>query len=87
MNGVVNNISVGPVVQQYSELNNMFNVYIHADLKHAQIALALNFLVVLMNTLNSSKDISELSFENAGASSICYCKQRMTSKLSLFLRM
>ena len=40
-----------------------------------------------MNTLNtkthSSKDIAEFSLENADVKSICYCKQRMTSKLSL----
>ena len=50
-------------------------------------ALTLNFQVAVVNTLNSSKEITELSFENADAKSICYCKQRMKSKLSLFLRM
>ena len=50
-------------------------------------ALTFNFLVTVMNTLNSSIEISELSFKNADVKSICYCKQRMKSKLSLFLRM
>ena len=40
-----------------------------------------------MNTLNtkthSSKEIAEFSFENADVKSICYCNQRMKSKLSL----
>ena len=36
-----------------------------------------------MNMLNSAKEISEFSFENADVKSICYCKQRMKSKLSL----
>ena len=41
----------------------------------------------MVNTLNtkthSSKGIAEFSFENAGVKSICYCKERMKSKLSL----
>ena len=49
--------------------------------------LTLNFLVAVVNMLNSSKEMSELSFENADVNSICYCKQRMKSKLSLFLRL
>ena len=48
--------------------------------------LARNFLMAVMNMLNSPKDISELSFENADVKSICSCKQRMKSKLSPFLR-
>ena len=40
-----------------------------------------------VNTLNtkthSSKEIAEFSFVNADAKSICYCKQRVKSKLSL----
>ena len=43
-----------------------------------------NFLVAVVNMLNSSKEISEFSFENAAVKSICYCKQRMKSRLSLF---
>ena len=31
------------------------------------------------------KEMAEFSFENADVKSICYCKQRMKSKLSLFL--
>ena len=46
--------------------------------------LTFNFLVAVVNTLNSSKEISEISFENADVKNICYCKQRMKSKLSLF---
>ena len=49
--------------------------------------LTLNFLVAVVNTLNtkthSSKEIAEFCFKNAGVKSICYCKQRMKSKLSL----
>ena len=40
-----------------------------------------------MNTLHtkthSSKEMAEFSFENADVESICYCKQKMKSKLSL----
>ena len=46
-----------------------------------------NFLVAVVDTLNtkahSSKEMPEFSFENADAKSICYCKQRIKSKLSL----
>ena len=31
------------------------------------------YLVAVVNTLNSSKEMSELSFENADDKSICYC--------------
>ena len=44
--------------------------------------LTLNFLVAVVNTLNSSKEISKLSFENADVKSICHCKQRIRRKLS-----
>ena len=48
--------------------------------------LTLNFLVAVVNTLNtkthSSKQKAEFSFENADVKCICYCKQRMKSKLS-----
>ena len=50
-------------------------------------SLTLNFLMAVVNTLNtkthSSKEMTEFSFENADAVSICYCKQRMKSTLSL----
>ena len=50
------------------------------------LILTLNFLVAVVNTINtkthSSTEIVEFSFENADAKSICYCK-RMKSKLSL----
>ena len=49
--------------------------------------IIVNFLVAVVNMLNSSKEISEFSLENADVESICYCKQRMKSKLSLFFRM
>ena len=56
-----------------------------------QSTLTLNFLVALVNTLNtkthSSKERAKFSFENADAKSICYYKERMKSKLSLFLKM
>ena len=52
--------------------------------------LTLNFLVAVLNTLNtnthSSKEKAEFSFENADVKSICYCKQWSKSKLSLSSR-
>ena len=49
--------------------------------------LTLNFLVAVVNTFNtkthSSKEIAEFSLENADVKNICYCKQRMKTKLSL----
>ena len=49
--------------------------------------LTLDFLVAVVNTLNtkthSSKEKAEFSFGNADGKSICYCKQRVKSKLSL----
>ena len=42
--------------------------------------LALNFLVAVVNTLNtktySSKETAEFCFENADVKGICYSKQR-----------
>ena len=52
--------------------------------KASDALLTLNFPVAVVNMLNSSKEISEFSFENADVKSICYCKQRIKSKLSLF---
>ena len=53
-------------------------------LKSAANILPLNFLVAVVNTLNtktqSSKETAEFCFENADVKSICYCKQRMKSK-------
>ena len=46
--------------------------------------LTLDFLVAVVDTFNSSKEISELSFENAEVKRICYCKQRMKRKLTFF---
>ena len=50
--------------------------------------LTLNFMVAVVNTFNtktnSSKEMVEFSFKNVDIESICYCKQRMKSKLSLF---
>ena len=50
-------------------------------------SLTLKFPVAVVNSLNttthSSKEIAEFSFENADIRSICYCKQRVKSKLSL----
>ena len=49
--------------------------------------LTFNFLVVLVNSLNTkthtSTEMTEFCFKNAGVKSICYCKQRMKTKLSL----
>ena len=46
-----------------------------------------NFLVVVVNTLNtqthSCKEMAECCFQNAQSKSISYCKQRKKSKLSL----
>ena len=51
------------------------------------LQLTLNFLVAVVNTLNtkthSSKVIAEFCFKNADVKCICYCKQRIKSKLSL----
>ena len=51
------------------------------------ISLTLNFLVAVLNTLNtkthSSKEMADLSSENADVESICYCEQRMKSTPSL----
>ena len=51
------------------------------------VKLALNFLVAVVNSLNtkahSSEEMAEFCFENADIRSICYCKQRMKSTLSL----
>ena len=47
-------------------------------------SLTLHFLVAVVYTLNSSKETSKFSFENADVQSICYYKQMMKSKLSLF---
>ena len=45
---------------------------------YAMHKLTLNFLVALVNTLNtkthSSKEMAEFCYENADAESICYCK-------------
>ena len=50
-------------------------------------SLTLNFLVAEVSTLNtkthSSENIAEFFFENVDVESICYCNQRMKSKLSL----
>ena len=41
-------------------------------------------MVITLNTkTHSSKEIAEFPFQNADVKSICYCKQRMKSKLSL----
>ena len=49
--------------------------------------LTLNFLVTMVDTLNtethSSKERAEFSFEKSDVKRICYCKQRMKSKVSL----
>ena len=49
--------------------------------------LTLNFLVAVVNTLNtkthSSKETDEFSVEDADVKSICYRKQKVKSKLSL----
>ena len=51
------------------------------------LTLTLNFLVAVVNTLNtkthSSKEIAEFFFENVDVKSDCCCKQKMKSKLSL----
>ena len=56
---------------------------------HQSPSLTLNFPVAVVNTLNtkthSSKEMVEFPFKNADVKSICYCKQRMKSKLSLSL--
>ena len=50
-------------------------------------AITLNFLVAVVNSINtkthSSKETAEFCFKNADVKSICYCKQRVKSKLSL----
>ena len=50
------------------------------------IWLTLNVLVAVVNSLStkthSSKEVSEFCFGNADVKSICYCKQRVKSKLS-----
>ena len=52
-----------------------------------KMRLTLNFLVAVVSTSNtkthSCKEKAEFSFENENVRSICYCKQRMKSKLSL----
>ena len=49
--------------------------------------LTLDSLVTVMNAVNTkthfSKEMTEFSFKNADVKSICYCKQRTKSKLSL----
>ena len=49
--------------------------------------LTMNFLVAVVNSLNtkthSSKEMTEFCFKNADVKSICYCRQRMKTKLSL----
>ena len=54
---------------------------------HTHSSLTLNFLEAVVNTVNthtnSSKEMAEFSFENADIKSICCCKQRMKSKLSV----
>ena len=49
--------------------------------------LTLNFLVAVVNNLHtkthSSKEMTEIYFENADVKSLCYCKQRMKSTLPL----
>ena len=46
-----------------------------------------DFLVAVVNSLStkthSSNEMTEFCFENVDAKSICYCKQRMKSTLSL----
>ena len=58
------------------------------DLNYVQAILTLNFLVAMVNTLNTKTHSSktkkaEFSFQSAHVKSSCYCKQRMKSKLSL----
>ena len=59
----------------------------NANQKPGSTTLALNFLVALVNRTNtkahSCKEMAEFCFENADVKSICYCKQRMKSTLSL----
>ena len=51
------------------------------------IHLTLHFLVAVVNTVNtkthSSEETAEFSFENGYIKSMCYCKQRVKSKLSV----
>ena len=54
---------------------------------HQCVLLTLNCLVAVVNFLNTkthfSEETAEFSFENTDVKSICSCKQRMKSKLSL----
>ena len=54
--------------------------------QNLQHTLTLNFLVEVVNTINtkthSSNEMAEFCFENADAKSICYSKQRVKNKLS-----
>ena len=73
---------------QRSEMIETFKILIRVHLSFSiPLFLAVDFLVAVVNTLNSSKEISELFFENADVERICYCNQRMRSKLSLPFRM
>ena len=58
-----------------------------SSIKQWTSKLIVNFLVAVVNTLNtqthSCKEMAEFCFENAQVESISYCKQRMQIKLSL----
>ena len=62
-------------------------VILSGELVCGIFCLTLKFLVAVMNTLDtktrSSIETAEFSFENGEVKSICYCKKRMKTKLSL----
>ena len=70
---------------------NPFETSTKGTLFEADISIALNFLVAVVNSFNtkthSSKEMTEFCFENAHDKSICCCKERVKSTLSLFSRM
>ena len=74
------------LVVQTSNVGFTFEVpdYLVVHTGPGRVALTLNFLVAVVNTLNSSKEISEFFSKNANVKSISHCKQRMKSKLSPF---
>ena len=67
------------IIPDLTEINSFTSKY--------QPILTLNFLVAVVNTVNtkthSSKEMAEFFFENADVKSICYFKQKTKSTLSL----
>ena len=56
---------------------------VDSEPKHYQLSYSGPLMSTLNTKTHSSKEMAEFSFRNSEVKSICYCKQRMKTKLSL----